>query len=132
MHQPMLRTRRLVLRSFDSSDAALVQHLAGARQVADTTLNIPHPYPAGAADSWIASHAAQWADGTNVVYAITLESTGELVGAVNLAIRATHAQAEIGYWTGVEHWNRGYCTEAGRALVRFGFETLGLHRIEGR
>jgi RimJ/RimL family protein N-acetyltransferase len=132
MQQPILRSRRLILRSFVSSDAVSVERLAGAREVADTTLNIPHPYPPGAAHAWIASHAVGWAKRRNVVYAITLPSTDELVGAISLGVSAAHAQAEIGYWIGLEHWNQGYCTEAGRILVRFGFETLGLHRIEGR
>ena len=38
-------------------------------------------------------------------------------------------RAELGYWIGVPWWNRGYATEAGRALLDFGFGTLGLHRI---
>ena len=48
--QPILRTQRLVLRPFVVDDALGVQVLAGAREIADTTLHIPHPYPAGAAE----------------------------------------------------------------------------------
>ena len=66
------------------------------------------------------------------MYAITLQATGELAGAMNLAIVPVHARAEIGYWIGVPYWNDGYCTEAARALVAFGFDTLDLHRIESR
>ena len=54
--QPILRTQRLVLRPFVVDDALGVQVLAGAREIADTTLHIPHPYPAGAAEQWIATH----------------------------------------------------------------------------
>lgn len=130
--QPVLDAGRLVLRPFDLHDAPSVERLAGACEVADTTLNVPHPYPPGAAEAWIATHAVQWAAGKNVVYAITLRSSGELAGAINLEIETMHAKAEIGYWIGVPYWNHGYCTEAGRALLNFGFETLGLHRIAGR
>jgi ribosomal-protein-alanine N-acetyltransferase len=132
MPQPTLHSERLILRSFRSSDSLSVERLAGAREVADTTLNIPHPYPPGAANAWIASQAVQWTKRKSTVYAMTLKATDELVGAISLGVSPAHAQAEIGYWTGVEYWNQGYCTEAGRVLVRFGFETLGLHRIEGR
>jgi RimJ/RimL family protein N-acetyltransferase len=132
MQQPILRTARLILRPFDVRDAPVVERLAGAREIADTTLNIPHPYPPGAAETWIASQPADWEAGTNAVYAITLRSTGELVGAINLALAAEHARAEIGYWIAVPHWNHGYCTEAGRSVVTFGFDVLGLHRIQGR
>jgi ribosomal-protein-alanine N-acetyltransferase len=29
-----------------------------------------------------------------------------------------------------EHWNRGYCTEAARTLITYGFSSLGLNRIQ--
>ena len=132
MLQPILHSRRLILRPFVASDALSVERLAGAREVADTTLNIPHPYPPGAASAWIATHPVEWARRNGVAYAITLRPTDELIGAVSLGMSAAHAQGEIGYWIGTGYWNQGYCTEAGRQLVVFGFETLGLHRIQGR
>jgi hypothetical protein len=54
---PRLGTERLLLRPFALSDAADVLRLAGDRAIADTTLNIPHPYEAGMAEEWIATHA---------------------------------------------------------------------------
>lgn len=38
--------------------------------------------------------------------------------------------AEIHYSLVPEHWGQGYATESVLAVIRFGFETLGLHRIE--
>jgi RimJ/RimL family protein N-acetyltransferase len=32
----------------------------------------------------------------------------------------------------VPYWNRGYCTEASRAVIELGFTQLGLHRIQAR
>jgi RimJ/RimL family protein N-acetyltransferase len=129
---PVLRTARLLLRPFGFDDALAVQVLAGAREVADTTLHIPHPYPAGAAEQWIATHPATWEAGTGVTYAITDAVTGALMGAVGLTIMPPHARGELGYWVGLPYWNRGYCTEASRALVELGFSQLGLHRIQAR
>jgi RimJ/RimL family protein N-acetyltransferase len=43
-----------------------------------------------------------------------------------------HALAEMGYWIGKPFWNHGYCTEAAKRLVRFGFEALQLNRILAR
>ena len=37
--------------------------------------------------------------------------------------------ADIGYELAPDEWGHGYATEAARAILRFGFEELGLHRI---
>lgn len=130
--QPVLRTSRLVLRPFSLDDATSVQLLAGAQEVADTTLHIPHPYPPGAAEQWIATHPTAWESGTGVTYAITEPASDIVIGAVGLTIAVQHARGELGYWIGVPFWNRGYATEASRALVDLGFGPLGLHRIQAR
>ncbi|MCC6521692.1 MAG: GNAT family N-acetyltransferase [Polyangiaceae bacterium] len=41
-----------------------------------------------------------------------------------------HAHAELGYLLAPEHWGRGLVSEAVGAIIAFGFERLGLHRIE--
>src|SRR2546423_8087798 len=39
-------------------------------------------------------------------------------------------RAELGYGSAFVGWKRGYATEAGGRIIDFGFESLGLHRIE--
>jgi RimJ/RimL family protein N-acetyltransferase len=129
---PLLRTDRLVLRPFTLDDAARVQTLAGAPEVYATTLNIPHPYDDGIAESWIRSHGPQFHDGRGVALAVTLATDGLLIGAITLGIQPQHRRAELGYWLGVPYWNQGYCTEAARAIVGYGFHVIGLHKISSR
>ena len=131
MRQPALKTRRLVLRHLDLSDAGRVQQLAGERAVADTTLNIPHPYEDGMAESWINAMAAEVQAGTRSTFAVTLGTEG-LIGAIALTIRREFNLAELGYWIGRAYWNRGYATEATQAMLDFGFGELGLNRIAAR
>lgn len=116
----ILKTARLVLRPFELADVPRVQELASAREVALNTLSIPHPYPAGAAEQWIASHDRE------TTFAI---DDGELVGACGLVVKRDDDVAEIGYWIGVPYWGRGYATEAAAAVIRYGFEQLNLNRI---
>jgi RimJ/RimL family protein N-acetyltransferase len=126
--QPTLATERLILRPFRLDDASEVQRLAGAAQVADTALNIPHPYLDGMAEAWIATHESAFDRGDLVVFAIAL-AAGPLVGAISLRLEPDHGRAELGYWVGVPYWGRGYATEAGRAVIGYGFDVLGLNRI---
>ena len=125
---PTLRTKRLLLRPFCLEDASVVQQLAGAREVADTTLNIPHPYVDGIAEAWIGSHSDAWERKERLTLAITSDADG-VVGAITLRLTLAHRRAELGYWVGRPFWNRGYATEAARALITFGFDALGLNRI---
>ena len=128
---PVLETERLALRPFAPTDAKRVQELAGERDVASRTLNIPYPYPDGAAEQWIATHAEAFRQGALLALGITPRSDGSLVGAISLAsVNKTHARAELGYWVGRPCWNKGYCTEAARALIEYGFTHLNLNRIE--
>jgi ribosomal-protein-alanine N-acetyltransferase len=124
-----LETARLRLRPLTLADAAEVQRLAGAWEIADTTLTIPHPYADGMAEAWIATVGDLYARREQVVFAITARSDGQLLGAMGLVLRREHRRAELGYWIGKPFWNRGYATEAGIAVLRYGFETLGLNRI---
>ena len=55
-----------------------------------------------------------------------------LVGGVNLRdIRRGVAQSgAIGYWVGEPHARQGYTLEAVKAVARFAFGRLGLHRLD--
>ncbi len=132
MRRPVIETARLLLRPFRMSDAADVQRLAGDPAVADTTLNIPHPYGDGLAEEWIASHGPGFEAGRLVNFAITSREDGRLLGAIGLTLAGEERTGELGYWVGVPYWNRGYCTEAAAAVVEYGFAAHALERIHAR
>ena len=125
--QLILKTERLILRPFRLSDSKKVQALAGNKLIADVTANIPHPYPEAFAKEWIQSHPEQWKNKQLASYAITFKE--ELIGAISLMYLNTK-EAELGYWIGVDYWNKGYCTEACREIIDFGFNDLQLLQIK--
>jgi [ribosomal protein S5]-alanine N-acetyltransferase len=128
--QPILETPRLVLRPLRLEDAPVVTRLAGRREIADTTIVIPHPYLEEHAREFIMSHIGPGGTNKETVFAVTLKADGQLVGVIGLSeIDLEHSQAEMGFWVAVECWGKGYATEASAAAVRFGFETLRLNRI---
>lgn len=129
VQQPTLQTQRLILRPFTLADAPDVQRLAGDRDIAATTLLIPHPYEDGMAEAWIQTHPAAFAERKAVTFAIAIRETEQLCGAMGLRIDGGNNNAELGYWIGKPYWGRGYCTEAAKAVLQYGFEVLQLHRI---
>jgi [ribosomal protein S5]-alanine N-acetyltransferase len=128
-HVPTLETDRLILRRLELTDAPRVQEYAGAREVAEMTLLIPHPYPDGAAEEFIRSTWESAKEGRGFTFAVTHKDTAELVGTISIRPEKTNNRGEIGYWIGIPHWGNGYATEATKAMIQLGFDTLGLNRI---
>lgn len=126
---PKLKSERLTLRPFTLDDAKAVQKLAGDKKIAETTLDMPHPYPDGAAEEWISTHQKQFERNKEIIWAITKNDTGELVGAIGFKLRPEFNKAEFGFWIGVPYWNKGYASEALSSIIKYGFEELDLNKI---
>lgn len=119
----LIETERLILRPIAEGDAAAMVALlsddeAGVRM----TEQLPWPMTASGARDWIALRQ----EPGEHVYAITLRSSAECIGCVGY--RRDGDQAVLGYWMGSAYRNKGYVTEAIRALLdharRQGVETV--------
>lgn len=126
--QEKLETDRLILRPFTLDDATRVQELAGNKDVAKTTLGIPHPYSLEAAKSWIKNHPRMIRNGT-YPFAIVLKTESVIVGTMTIRVNEAHKKGELAYWVGKEYWGNGYATEAAKEIVRHSFEDLNLNRV---
>jgi RimJ/RimL family protein N-acetyltransferase len=121
----VIETARLRLQPWTEADIPELVPLIGTREVAATTLRSPHPYNEGHAREFLASVAKE----NELRLAIRLRSDGRLCGGIGLHPNAPHRHAELGYWLGVPFWGSGFATEAAQAVVRYGFDRIGLHRI---
>ncbi|WP_372423861.1 GNAT family N-acetyltransferase [Salinarimonas chemoclinalis] len=112
-----LETRRLWLRWPRHSDAASIVSLAGAREVAEMTARIPHPYPPDAAAPYVleARRAAMEGASLRLAMAPKAQPT-RLVGMIGIEPNAA-GEAEIGYWLGRPFWGQGLATEAARTMI---------------
>lgn len=129
---PVLKSERLTLRHFTRDDIGQIRELLSTPEIAGMTLNVPYPYPDGAAEAWIGTHEQAAADGKGWTWAITRRSDEVLVGAIALGVVKEHRRGTLGYWLGVPFWNQGYMSEVAQAVVAFGFDALDLHRIDAR
>jgi RimJ/RimL family protein N-acetyltransferase len=119
----VLETERLRLRPLELTDAQALYEIVSAREIAEGTLTIPHPYR----PEWAAEYIESIENESE--FAITLRSDGTLVGSIALTVEAEHDRGQLGYVVGVPYWGNGYATEAGRAVVGHAFEDLGLNRV---
>lgn len=68
-------------------------------------------------------------DGVNLL----ITASGDTVGSIGLTgVTDGSDRAEVGYWVAPDHHRMGYGSDATARLVEYGFQQLGLHRIEAR
>ncbi|CAM5268615.1 acetyltransferase [Streptomyces spiroverticillatus] len=79
----------------------------------------------------IRSRAEGWRSGGFAQFCITDRATGEILGNVGLhQIEHQRRVAGIGYWLLAGARGRGVATRAVELCTRWGFEEVGLHRLE--
>lgn len=132
-----LRTARLLLRPWHADDAPAVLAACSDPEVRRWT-RVPDPYTGADARAFVEQWApAQWATGRGAPFAVLDAgpevdrgaAAGRLVASVSL-MRIEEGAAEIGYWAAPHARGRGVATEAVDAVCRWGFDQLGLQRVE--
>jgi ribosomal-protein-alanine N-acetyltransferase len=128
---PRLETARVVLRRLTWADVEDIYAYASDPEVAALTTWAAH---ATLDDSraFIGRVMAWREDGFGEPWGLELKATSKVAGTAGMAITPAHGRAELGYALGREHWGQGLMTEVVREIVRYGFEELGLNRIEAR
>ncbi len=73
----------------------------------------------------------RWEEDLDYRFAVVLKETGSIIGLIGITniIRGVSRAGFIGYWTGADHINKGYATEATVLALQYAFEMLGLHRV---
>ncbi len=70
---------------------------------------------------------ADWASSSS--YQFSIDASEEFVGRIALRPSDEPDVLDIGYWTHPHHFGKGYMTEAGAAILRLGFHTMGARAI---
>lgn len=121
-----IETERLRLRALALGDSARVFSYSSDPEVSRHTL-----WKAHASEGEARAFVAMLLHPTVLSWAICPKKGGQLIGIIFFhSLTRCHRKAEIAFNLGRGSWGRGYATEAARAVVAFGFERLGLNRIE--
>ncbi|WP_437998502.1 GNAT family N-acetyltransferase [Sorangium sp. So ce185] len=129
---PVLTTPRLTLRAIAPSDVERIFRIQSDPEVVRYAGRGPDGSLADS-ERRIATVMTGVRENTSIRWGITLKEGGELVGTGGFwRWNKPHRSAEIGYELLPAFWNRGIMTEALRAVIRFGFASMELHRVEAQ
>ena len=87
----------------------------------------PHPYTRANAEAWVALQSRR-----DPAEHFAICDTAGPIGGIGLSTREGDLRhsAEFGYWLGKSFWGRGIATAAAQVVTAYGFERLGLVRID--
>ena len=127
---PELRTERLLLRDWRDEDQAPFAEMNADPVVME---HFVATYDRARSDAAVDRIRERWADDGYGLWALERLDSGELIGYTGLSPAVFAAPftpaVEVGWRLAAAHWGHGFATEAARASLRFGFETVGLAEI---
>jgi ribosomal-protein-alanine N-acetyltransferase len=121
-------TARLQLRGLVDSDLGWLHRIGSDPTV--TRYTDWGPNTLEETRTFLAQSAVSGHEPDAFTWAVTLaDGTGIGIAGVEV-LSVEHRRASLGYALDPAHWGRGYATEVAVGLVRFAFDTLGIHRVE--
>ena len=129
MDFPTIKTDRFLLRQFTDGDLEnLFRGLSHPDVVPYYGVNFSTLEEAKEHLKWLAELEKT---GTGIWWAICSADNSTFMGAGGLnRISPVHKKAELSYWSLPAFWRQGVMTETVPLICRYGFDVLGLHRVE--
>lgn len=125
----ILKTKRLLLRSWQELDAKCLYEYAKSPEIGPIAGWPPHKSVEESLE--VIKHVLQGAE----CYAICLQQDNLVIGAIELKLNGSSDmterddECELGYWIGYPFWGNGYVTEAAKEMIRHAFLDLDMRTI---
>ena len=127
---PRIRTKRLLLREWLDSD---LEPFAAMNADPEVMAFMSRSLDRAASDAFVERIRARWAADGHGLWALERLDDGSFIGFVALAAPNFEAPftpcVEVGWRLARSAWGQGFATEAARAALAWGFETLGLDEV---
>ncbi|NLJ81393.1 MAG: GNAT family N-acetyltransferase [Firmicutes bacterium] len=124
---PVLETKRLVLRElkYDDGPDIYAYFSEGIAQYYDW---LPATVPEGR--GFVRYFKSGYRDKHSIRWAITVKPRDKIAGTVGFSEFEHFSRADLGYELAKRFWGQGLMSEALEVIIPFGFQTMGLHRIQ--
>jgi ribosomal-protein-alanine N-acetyltransferase len=125
---PVIQTQRLSLREFELGD---LDALAKVLSDPETMRSYPAPFDRAGVADWIDRNRTRCANDGYGLWAMILNSAGELIGDCGLVRQSVDGvdEIEIGYHVRRDLWGQGYASEAAQACRDYGFANLAVDQL---
>lgn len=130
---PIIKTERLILRQWKEEDREPFAELNRDPRVREYFTKLLTREESDESIKLISDHIEKRGYG---LFAASLIETDEFIGFIGLqdvsfkaAFNELKPAVEIGWRLAFNHWGKGYATEAAKASLKYGFETLNLEEI---
>lgn len=123
--QPVLKTKRLILRKWKISDAEELTKLWNDKEITKWIEGIPYPCDLKKIKSLLRGNEKG-------AYYFAIFTDKKLIGSIwfrHIDSEYNYELAELGLWIGKSFWGKGYALEASKKLIEWGFKNLKLRKI---
>ena len=123
-----METQRLRLRAADLSD---IEFVWSATRFDGFNDGLTWNAPGDRAELLAAARRNKnsWEKGKAYMFTSELSGNGECVGRTGISQMKSGSEWSFGFWVHPNYWGNGYATEAGRAVLQFGFTQLKASKI---
>ena len=126
-----IETERLILRRFEYSDLGSVFNNWASDEYVQKMYSEPVYETLEAARGLLDKYIGKYEDEDYYRWAVILKETGECIGQIAYFLVDTKNHfAEIEYCIGTAFQGNGFATEAAKAVIAYGFDRIGLHKVQ--
>ena len=126
-----IETERLILRQFEYTDCDAVFRNWASDEKVQTMYSEPTYHTLEEVNGLLDKYIGNYEREDYYRWAIVDKENGECIGQIAyFLVDSKNHFAEIEYCIGADFQCRGYCTEAAKSVIAFGFDKMNLHKVQ--
>ncbi len=124
----ILETERLTLRELKLSDKDNLYKILSDEE---TMKYYPSPFSEDKVENWIKWNIENYNKYGHGLWAVILKDNNQFIGDCGITMQEIDGEilAEVGYHINKAYWNKGYASEASKAVIEYAFNNLNYNEL---